>query len=269
MKNKYSIYTIFAAVIVTTLSSCEKNLEVYHYPDNGLNFYYESAGDTVKNFSFVYGPMTRTIDTVWVKVETVGFITDKDRDFTFEQVQTAGTNAVVGKHYVAFDDASVKSYYNIPAGKSQARVPIIVKRDASLKTSSVNLLIKVKNNENFKIANPSRCATKIIVTDQLAKPTCWAYYAEGYFGTYGPVKHQFLIEQTGKKWDDEYLSNVLGFTSSSSWENGTNSNYDGGYCDYLAKALYKKLEAYNAARTAQGLEVLKEADGTVVAIPAY
>lgn len=268
MKNKYSKYIISAVIIVTALSSCEKDLEVYHYPDNGLNFYYESAKDTVKNFSFVYGPTTRTIDTVWVKVETVGFITDKDRDFTFEQVQTTGTNALVGKHYVAFDDVSVKSYYSIPAGKSQTRVPIIVKRDASLKTSSVNLLIRVKNNENFKIANPSRSMTKVIITDQLAKPTCWAIYADGYFGTYGPVKHQFFIEQTGKKWDDEYILNVLGFTSGSTWADGVNSNYDSGYCVYLAKALSMKLEAYNAARTTKGLDVLKEADGTVVAIPA-
>lgn len=264
MKNKFFGYIALVA-IVAALSACEKSQEVYH-AGNGLNFFYENASDTLRDYSFVYGPSAAMTDTIWVKTETIGPLSDKAREIAFEQVLTNGKNAVAGTDYIAFDDTSIKSYYSIPAGKAIASVPVIIKRTATLKTSSVTLLIRIKNNEYFKLTNPQRSTVKIVFTDQLSKPSRWAYYCSAYFGTYGPVKHQFLIEQTGKKWDDDYLSNVLGFTSSSTYTNGTNSNYDDGFCSYLEQVLAQKLAVYNAARTAQGLGVLKEADGTIVTL---
>ncbi|OFY42722.1 MAG: hypothetical protein A2X18_13620 [Bacteroidetes bacterium GWF2_40_14] len=267
MKNKFFKY-LTLAVIVAALPACEKDPEVYNSGD-GLNFYYENEADTLVSYSFVYGPSTATVDTVWVKVETIGLLSDNDRNVTFEQVQTGTNDAVAGTHYVAFNDASLKSYYVIKAGSSRVSIPVIIKRDASLKTKSVNLSIRIKSNDYFKMVNLDRNRVRLIFTDQLSKPNCWAYYCTSYFGTYGPVKHQWLIEQTGNKWDNEYLSSVLGFTSSNTSTDGTNSNYDSGYCSYLSAALTKKLNAYNAARTAQGLDILKEADGTVVSFPSY
>jgi hypothetical protein len=264
MVMKNNLYRIIlVAVFVTAISSCEKELEVYNAGE-GLNFIYESAGDTVKNYSFVYVSSALMQDTIWLNVETIGPLSDKTRQFEFEQVQTGSDDALSGTHYVPFNDPGLQNYYAIPSGKSTASVPVVLKRDASLKTSMVNLLISIKSNENFKLTNPDRNRMKIVFTDQLGKPSCWAYYCSAYFGEYGPVKHQWLIEQTGNKWDDDYLSNVLGFTSSTVYQNGTNANYDSGYCAYLSQALTVRLDAYNAERTAQGLEVLKESDGTVV-----
>jgi hypothetical protein len=263
MKNKFLEYLVFA-VIAAALSACEKNVEVYH-AGNGLNFYYTNVSDTLISYSFVYGPSTTTEDTVWLKVETIGPISDRDCDIDIEQVVTGTNDAVSGIHYVAFNDASLKSYYVMPAGKSLDSIPVILKRDASLKSNPVNLLIRIKVNDYFKLINPDRNTVKIISSDKLSKPENWAYYCTTYFGAYGFVKHQWLIDQTGNKWDDDYLSNVLGFNNSDSSSDGTNSNYDFGYCTYLSKAYTIKLEAYNANRIAQGLDVLKEADGTIVA----
>jgi len=252
-----------AAVFGAALPSCEKELEVYKAGE-GLNFIYETTGDTVKNYSFVYVSSTLTQDTVWLKVETIGPLSDKVRQFEFEQILTGSGDAISGTHYVPFNDASLKNFYVIPSGKSTASVPVVLKRHASLKTTMVNLAIRIKSDETFKLINPDRNRMKIIFTDQLGKPSCWAYYCTAYFGEYGPVKHQWLIEQTGNKWDDDYLSNVLGFTSSTVYQNGNNSNYDSGYCSYLSQALALKLEEYNAERISKGLDVLKEADGTEV-----
>ena len=73
-----------------------------------------------------------------------------------------------------------------------------------------------------------------------------------YFGVYGVVKHQFLIEQTGKKWDDEYIESLI--------------KGDSNYLKYLVRKMSARLSEVNAERTAKGLDVLKEADGTIVEI---
>lgn len=254
-------------VCLSGLTACEKDLKVYNSGE-GLNFYYENQADTLINYSFVYGPAAATEDTLWIQVETIGPLSENERDVSFEQVQTGINDAVAGTHYIAFDNASMKNHYVVKAGDSKATLPVVIKRDASLKSKSVNLLIRITPNSYFKLINPVRNRVRLIFSDQLSRPNCWAYYCSSYFGSYGSVKHQWLIEQTGNKWDDEYLSEILGFTSSSTSTNGTNSNYDSGYCSYLRAALIKKLTDYNSARTAQGLEVLKEDDGTVVSFPS-
>ncbi|MDD2425909.1 MAG: DUF4843 domain-containing protein [Bacteroidales bacterium] len=262
MKNYLYLFLIFAA-LNAALSSCEKELEVYNAGE-GLNFLYENAGDTIRNYSFVYVSSTLVQDTIWLNVETIGPLSDKDRSFEFEQIQTGSGDAVSGTHYIPFNDTGLKNFYVIPSGKSKASVPVVLKRDVSLKTTVINLAIRIKSNETFKLFNPDRNRMTIVYTDQLSQPSCWAHYCTTYFGEYGPVKHQWLIEQTKNKWDDDYLSNVLGFTSSTVSQNGTNSNYDSGYCDYLSQALTVRLDAYNADRISRGLDVLKEADGRVV-----
>ena len=73
-----------------------------------------------------------------------------------------------------------------------------------------------------------------------------------YYGEYGPVKHQFLIDQTGEPWDDEYIVAL--------------HDGDSAYLEYLMAKMQNQLDALNAERVAQGLDVLKEADGTEVYI---
>jgi len=262
MINKLRKYILIAFSAIFLLG-CENKLEMFNYGD-GLNFIYNNNVDSIFNYSFVYGPSAAVSDTVWVKVETMGYISESSREISFIQIQTDGNNAAPGTHYIPFDDASVKAKYVIKKGESTASLPIIIKRDASLKNSIVTLVLGFKENNYFKSALPKRSRYIIIITDQLSKPANWAAYAIAYFGTYGVVKHQFLIDQTGKKWDDEYLSNELGFTSSTVFAGGINSNYDAAYCNYLVAVLKARLIAFNTSRISQGLDVLKEADGTIV-----
>ena len=92
-----------------------------------------------------------------------------------------------------------------------------------------------------------------------SEPSYWNYnygdedYAWGfwnYFGTYGIVKHQFLIEQNGEKWDDDYIKSLM--------------DGDSAYLTFLAQKMAQRLEEVNAERAAQGEGPLCEADGTPV-----
>ena len=256
-------------VVAAGLASCEKDLELYSDPTCRLNFYYDI--DAVSDFkpelarstySFVYGDPNIKQDTVWVEVESMGFVADADRAITIEQVDSTGVdNAVAGKHYVAFNDPQIAKHYVMPARKARTRLPIVMLRDASLKTSTVVLKYRIKENENFVNGYDAYAERVLMFTDQLSEPSKWSFnYGsskypktfEDYFGKYGAVKHQFLIDESGEKWDDDYIDSLM--------------TGDSLYLRYIMSKMSRQLSAINAERQAKGLDVLKEADGTVVEI---
>lgn len=255
------------------LSGCEKDLEVYSDPTCRLNFTYENVENrsdfksqyATDTYSFVYSGDSVERDTVWYDIQTMGFLSDEDRPVTLVQLDTAACNAQPGVHYVAFDDASLQSYYIIPAGKSTARLPIVLLRDATLKDTTVVLKFGIQSNEWFQNGYPEFQNRVLTFTDRLSEPSKWnaMYYPfpsfptygvsfADYFGVYGTVKHRFLIEQNGEKWDDDYIDKLM--------------TGDQQYLSYLVTKMSKALEELNAQRESQGLDVLKEEDGTTVVI---
>ena len=280
MKRK-TIYFAMAAAALTGLTSCEKDLELYSDPTCRLNFYYADVKQVNEfknemartNYSFVYAGGAITQDTIWLEVESMGFVADHDRAITLEQVDTTGvTLAQAGKHYVAFDDPSLAPYYVMPARKARTKLPVVLLRDASLAEQSVVLKVRIKPNENFQAGYGVLQSRSIAFTDRLSMPTNWekgypipgmesyfptyANYLYYYIGRWGQVKHQFLIDQTGQKWDDDYIESLM--------------TGDSSYLTYISLKLADVLAKVNAERRAQGLDVLREADGTEVSLaPSY
>lgn len=277
-----TIYKISCAVCATVvLTACEKDLELYSDPTCRLNFYYADAPlvqnfqDEMRrtNYSFVYAGEGVTRDTLWLEVESMGFVADHDRAITLEQVDTAGvTLAQAGKHYVAFDDPSIAPYYVMPAHKARTKLPVVLLCDESLSEQSVVLKLRIKANENFQPGYEVFQSRVIEFTNRLSMPTNWekgypipgmeAYfpmygnYLYYYIGRWGQVKHQFLIDQTGQKWDDDYIEGLM--------------TGDSSYLTYIAQKLASVLAEVNADRQARGLDVLREADGTEVSLdPSY
>lgn len=262
---KRYVFYIMALVGMMFLASCEKDLPVYSDGTNRLNFYYDISSTSFfksemarSSYSFVYGSETAVDDTLWFEVETMGFVADYDRPIALEQVEVAdASNAVADKHYQAFSTPSLQKLYVIPAGKTRTRIPVVLLRDASLKSENVTLKFAIKANEYFANGYEPYRERVIEFTDQLSEPSYWnkAYGDYGstiamYFGTYGVVKHQFLIEQTGKKWDDEYIDSLM--------------TGDSGYLSYLYDKMNQKLADVNAERESKGEGPLCEADGSPV-----
>lgn len=166
-------------------------------------------------------------------------------------------NAVAGKHYQGFDTPALQKYYMIPAGKARTKIPVVLLRDASLKSENVVLKFSIKANKYFINGYEPYRERTIEFTDQLSEPSYWnKEYGEWgftfamYFGTYGVVKHQFLINQTGEKWDDTYIEKLM--------------TGDSGYLTYIYEKMVARLEEVNAEREANGEGPLSEVDGTVV-----
>jgi hypothetical protein len=252
MKKLYFLLALLAAIV---LSSCEKDLELFN-AGTGVNFYFENASDTLVIYSFVYGPAESVTGTISLNLETVGLLSDKDRRINLEQIAVDPSDAVIGVHYEPFPEGG----FTIPAGQSRVSIPIVLKRDASLQEKRVTLGLQIKPNKEFPLVNLARNRVKIVFSDQLERPTNWN--TRFILGSYGPVKHRFVIETTGEKWDYDYIYNEIGFIEDvSPW---TNDNYDRGFCDYLVVQLTRKLDALNAARAEDSLPPLAEEDGTVV-----
>jgi hypothetical protein len=266
MVMKY-IYQLLLLSCIVLLGSCEKDLPTYSYKQNMLNFVRISEGDSVRAYSFVYSNEA-TVDTVWFSVKTMGFVTNYDRPFEFEQLQSDATNAQAGVDYVSFDDTNLKKMYYIPSGAAEAKVPIVVLRSSALSQNDVELKFTFKANDYFTKGYDYLSVAKLVISNKISKPSYWdladdpdnwIYYSDPqyYFGDYGPMKLQFMIDVSGEKWDDDYLVNTLHI--------GNNDEVDTDYLEYLASVFQKKLDALNTEREASGLGDLAEADGTLVA----
>lgn len=275
MKKKYTILSCIAAsLIMLMLTSCEKELEVYSSTIARLNFYYGLKSPSAykpeiaeSTFSFVYTDDDCEKDTIWVELESMGLVSDAPRAISLKQVDSVGVaNAIAGKHYVAFDNPELAKYYVMPAKAARTKVPVVLLRDASLKSEAVVLKFAIADNGVFTNGYNNYQSRAITFTDRLSEPAEWStrYYTQPeilpdyyitfatYMGEYGVTKHLFLIRKTGKKWNDEDIKEFMAS--------------DTNYRSYMRSKMSRLLAKENAERAAEGLEPLKEDDGTLVEI---
>lgn len=254
------------------LASCENDYPMYDEPDNRLNFVYETtaAGTVVHrtiNFTFAYTPSEIIQDTVWVEVQTMGFLSDVDRRFALQQVKTGSGDAEAGKHYIDFENAELAAkWYYIPAGQTKRRVPVVILRDDTMEEREFKLLVEIKENDNFKTGYPNYSQIELNVSDILTQPKNWpstgfslaAYY---FAGDYGKVKHRFMVDvgtPVGLIPNDEHM-----FAEYASYD--VDMSLAGYYYSFFASEVLKE----NARREALGLGKMKEEDGTLVRFALY
>ncbi len=260
---KTLIQTIAFFSLLATFSACEQDLEPYSSTDCRLNFVYldytgavmtsdrVTEAERTSSYSFITagaGSTERiTTDTLWFDVSTMGFLSDHDRPIRLEQVSTGKDDAIPGVHYVAFDDPAFTRCCFVPANQNQTQVPIIVLRDPSLEEHDVTLVFRLAENEYFKPGYTGLTERTLYIIDRLLEPSNWS---QQYFGIYGPVKHQLMIDWTGEAWDESYIRSLL--------------SGDVGYLSYLNEFFRLKLEEENAKRLEAGLDIYKEKDGSEI-----
>ena len=204
---------------------------------------YITQDDSVNQSFFIYGDDV-TRDTVYIIVNAMGGPANVDRPIALEQTNAGKPDAaVVGVHYIGFDNAEVKDSVCIPAGKVYARVPVILLRDKSLQTQQKRLELRVKQNEYFRPGIDEFRQFIVTTTDLAVKPTYWDTRWKYYFGpTFGSVKLKFIINATGYTDFDNIPS-------------------DYSYLTWLKTTVQQAFFDYNKAHPN---DPLKEADGTLV-----
>jgi len=206
-------------IAVAAVSACKQD-QYYLYNDisrvqfgpepNRIYTTSYDLADTLKPYTFYYEDAAVKEDTIFFDIYAIGGTVNNDRTFTLEQEQIPNAvNAVAGTHYVAFNDPKVSKFYVIKAGLVHTRVPVIVLRDASLKTSTPKLKFKLAANADFQLGEQNKIWRKIEITDRLSQPAQWnASFTQYYFGKYSVVKHSFLINSSGEKWDNDFINNL-------------------------------------------------------------
>ncbi len=169
-----------------------------------------NLADTLKPYTFYYEDASTVQDTVFFDIYAIGGVSKEDRSFTLEQVQVPNvTNAQAGKHYVAFNDAKATKNFVIKAGTVHTKVPIILLRNVDLKANTYILKFKVVADKNFQTGEINNLWRKIEFTDRLSQPAAWnASAVQFYYGKYSVVKHRFMIESTGEKWDQDFMASL-------------------------------------------------------------
>ena len=242
-------FCVLCTLVPFFLTSCEKDLDTFNDEQARLNFNNIVNDQKVSalNYSFVYHGSTTMQDTVWLNVKTMGYLNNSDRPVALKQVATGENDAIPGTDYVPFDDPSLLQFYVVKADTNSVRLPIVVKRTPEMKTSVKTLRVTFADNGVFQPGYEEDAYCTITISDILTKPDAWDnYYLYYYICTWTRGIHQFLIDQTGDPWDDEFINSVVG---------------DMGYINYIGGWLPRRLAEVNAERQAQGLGVLMEDDG--------
>lgn len=259
---------LFGVLAIVAYTSCQQNLDTYDTPECRLNFLYydyygktvltleqikaKSEGYNVSNYSFFYEGLPER-DTLWFKVGTMGFLSDTDRPIALEQIMLSDTieNAQPGVHFVPFDDPEIAHFYRVPAHADTVSIPVILINDPSLANKEVVLGFGFVDNGVFQPGYDLCSSRSIRYTAAATRPNAWS---DDFFGTYGPVKHQLMMEWTGEKWDNEYILRI--------W------NEDYAYVEYMNQWFHYKLEEENAKRLADPAigDIYREANGDPIVI---
>jgi hypothetical protein len=195
--------------------------------------------------TFVYEPATKTRDTVYIQVNAIGGVTDYDREIKLVQVpeynytyvrdpvrnQVTDTiktekpyKAASGVQYVAMDDPSLKSMMVIKAHKVSALIPVVLLRDASLKSNSYRLRLEVVANSNFGLGELNSRARTIIFSDHLERFYSWRVdntTAPAYltFGKYSTGKHQFMGDVLKVHIDEQWYQAIVSMQAQTHYKN--------------------------------------------------
>lgn len=235
-------------LIIVMCGSCKKDIPRSYSGQQFLEFYYvdDIKAVTAGYSTYFYKDAAVQYDTVLYHVRSVGTVPSKASYFRFTAfADTSATpaypDAVAGVHYVPFDNANMKLLWKLEADSFEAYVPIITIRDASLKTSTYQLHFRIDTSKDFDPGSPNHTEGILYISDRLSRPSNWT---DNFFlGAYGPVKQQFMIDQSGDRWDADFIATI-----------GTNTSLQAYYNFKFTQAL----KTLNAQRIAAGQTELRE-----------
>lgn len=209
---KRLIYFVAVVFISVTAISCSKTQGLL-YSDVARVQLNDTA--TVSS-TFVYEAPGIIRDTVYIQVNTIGEMANVDRAVKFVQVSNKADlfPAVSGQHFVPFDDPSLKSLMVIKANTVKAKIPVVLLRDASLKTNTYRLRLQLAANDQFALGEVQSRGLSILFSDRLERFYSWrvdngtapAFYT---FGKYSTRKHQFMIDNLHEQIDEAWYQTAV------------------------------------------------------------
>ncbi|MEJ5053831.1 DUF4843 domain-containing protein [Sphingobacterium sp. MYb382] len=237
---KTSIYSLILLGLICFFGSCKKS-EIQMYNDVMRIQLLDSLSSA---YTFFYRPQTVVRDTFFLPVRTVGGLTNADRPIRLVQESEYRDSVVfdaitklpidtvkiplanpaqAGVHYVAFDSPEMQAAAVIKAGRVDAKIPIILLRDPSLKKASYRLRIALAPNSEFELGEKKSLAMTLRFSDGLERFYSWRFdtgVAQAFitFGKYSTAKHQFIYDVIGEPIDEAWYQGVLAIQGTSQYQ---------------------------------------------------
>lgn len=184
MKYLYSII-----VLVGILCSCSENERMIYSEKPGVYFpnYVEGADSLVYSF-LISG---QEVDTIEIQVKLLGALLKTPGKY--KVVALENSTALPGYHYTAFPET-----FEFPSMSSVASFPIeVLKPDRDLDDKMVTLELALEPTEDLDLGYLDRVQMRLMITNQLIKPSYWDDLLYLYFGEYSQTKHKKCIEIMG------------------------------------------------------------------------
>lgn len=266
--NKYSMkinkYFAIASLLILSIS-CSKDTILLYEGNSFLEFgppkdmiYIpgERLRDSLKEFSFSYELASVKEVDVFFDIYAIGGSKNYDRKFVLEQVMVNGVNnAAVDVNYKSFGSSEMQNIYVMKAGEIHMRLPVRIVRPEKDDEKIYTLKFRIVANENFALGDKECVFRTLRFTANLVRPDFWTPHVEQYtLGKYSRVKHQFFIDFTNEKWDDEFWKEIY-----------TGININELY--FLLDGLKKEISRINNEREANKLDPWKDENNILIEIP--
>lgn len=218
---KKIVFIIYAACLMGA-SGCQE--AEYRLFDDVARV--QMTGSQEQRYNFVYKDRESVHrDTVYLTVQTMGNLSEAERKIALEQIpeyditykydnkgnlqdstMTEKPNkAIPGIHYVAMDAEEMQPLLVVKSRAVYVKIPVILLRDTSLRQEEKRLCLKLVETDDFKLGESSQLSRVVVLGDKLLRPQEWDSWYERQFGKYSERKHEFMIEVTQEKVDDDWF----------------------------------------------------------------
>lgn len=172
-------------MVFLSLASCQENERMIYAEKPAVYFPDYVTGADSMLYSFRIKGCD--IDTIDLNVRLLGALLEKPGKYAVK-ISEAST-AVEGKHYVALPET-----FEFGTDVSTTSFSVVVlKPETELDDSSVILELFLCATEDLDVGYPDHLSMRLIMTNELIKPSYWDDLLYLYFGEYSVVKHQQCI----------------------------------------------------------------------------
>lgn len=177
---------LWMALLSSSMVGCQENERMIYTEKASVYFSSLTENDSI-SYSFASGLTNE--DVVNIPVRIIGEQVPYDRKIALS-VDPVST-ATEGVQYKDLSTTLVLS-----AGMVEANVSVTV-MNRNLEEGDVSLVLNLETNEDFDLGYAEHLKAKLIITDQLVKPSYWNMPLSLYYGSYTKAKHRLCIQIQG------------------------------------------------------------------------
>jgi Domain of unknown function (DUF4843) len=178
---------VLIVIASLALFSCSQNERMLYEEKPAV--YFADMSNEADSVVFTFTTTAEDEATVNLKVTLLGALYE---DRMYSVVVNPGSTAKEGVHYEALQEE-----YTYTAGKTSVNLPIRVMYNSDLDNNIVVLSVSLVANDQMDVGYPDKLTARIMLTNQLVKPSYWDSLLSFYFGEYSKVKHQILTDIMG------------------------------------------------------------------------